>query len=120
VSILSFRQVPVGTSGGVTLAGWIAAVAGALFVAALAAFARWPVAFAAIALGGVAGAVADSILGAAAQCRRWCDACRQSTERRIHDCGSRTRVSGGSRWLDNDGVNALCSAVGALITLLLQ
>jgi uncharacterized protein (TIGR00297 family) len=120
VSILSSEPVPAGTSGAVTLAGSVAGVAGALFVAALTTFARWPVTFAAVALGGIAGAVADSILGATAQCRRWCDACGKSTERRVHDCGAETHVSGGAQWLDNDGVNALCSVVGALITLLLQ
>jgi uncharacterized protein (TIGR00297 family) len=120
VSILSGGHVPVGTSGAVTLVGSIAAVTGALFIAALVTFASWPVTFAAVALGGVAGAVADSILGATAQCRRWCEACRESTERKVHDCGAGTRVSGGCAWLDNDGVNALCSVVGALITLLLR
>jgi uncharacterized protein (TIGR00297 family) len=120
VSILSLGQVPVGTSGGITLAGSVAAIAGAFFIAALVTFASWPVTFAAVALGGIGGAAADSILGATAQCRRWCDACRKSTERRVHDCGAGTRITGGSAWLDNDGVNALCSVVGALITLLLQ
>jgi uncharacterized protein (TIGR00297 family) len=120
VSIISGGRVSAGTSGAVTLAGSIAAVAGALFIGALVTFASWPVTFAAVALGGVAGAVADSILGATAQCRRWCDRCGQSTERKVHDCGAATRTSGGFAWLDNDGVNALCCVVGALITLLVQ
>ena len=103
-----------------TIAGTAAAIAGALFISALAALAKWPTAFAAVALGGIAGAVTDSLLGTTAQCRRWCDACDKSTEQRVHRCGVRTRVYAGSEWLDNDGVNVLCSVVGALITLLLQ
>jgi uncharacterized protein (TIGR00297 family) len=120
VSIISGRAVPVGTSGGVTLTGSAAAVVGSLFIAAGAAFARWPVSVTAVALGGVAGALADSLLGATLQSRRYCDACSQPTERKVHSCGIRTRPAGGVAWLDNDGVNAICSAVGGLITLIVR
>jgi uncharacterized protein (TIGR00297 family) len=120
VSMLSGQRVPAGTSGGITLPGTAGALAGALFVALLAALATWPVASAAIALGGIGGALADSILGASLQCRRWCQACRSPTERAVHDCGQLTDVIGGIRWIDNDAVNAICSAVGALITLVLR
>jgi uncharacterized protein (TIGR00297 family) len=120
VSILSAGRVPAGTSGGVTMFGAAGMLAGALFIAVLAALARWPVAFAAIALGGIGGALADSILGASVQCRRWCKACDAATERAVHDCGGATDVIGGIRWLDNDAVNAICSAAGALITLVLR
>src|SRR5919201_1003154 len=67
-SIIGFAQVPVGMSGGVTLAGTFAAVAGAVFVALIAAVLGWParVAFAAF-IGGVAGSTIDSLLGATLQ-----------------------------------------------------
>jgi uncharacterized protein (TIGR00297 family) len=120
VLITSGRTVRPGTSGGVTLAGMVASVGGALFVAAGAALARWPVPFTAIVLGGLAGAVADSLLGATLQTRRWCDVCAKPTERSVHDCGNPTRRAGGLRGLDNDAVNAICSGVGALVTLLLS
>jgi uncharacterized membrane protein len=120
VSIISGRTVPAGTSGGVSLVGTLASIVGALFIAAGAALARWPVSFTAIALGGLAGAVADSLLGATLQTRRWCDVCAKSTERSVHDCGNLTRRIGGLRALDNDAVNAVCSSVGALVTLLLS
>jgi uncharacterized protein (TIGR00297 family) len=120
VSIISGRTVPAGTSGGVSLVGTLASVAGALFIAAGAALARWPVPFTAVALGGLAGAMADSLLGATLQTRRWCDACAKSTERSVHDCGNLTRRAGGLRDLDNDAVNVVCSGVGALVTLLLS
>ena len=120
VSIISGQRVPPGTSGGVSLAGTLASGGGALFIAAGAALARWPVPFTAIVLGGLAGAVADSLLGATLQDRRWCDACAMATERSVHSCGNVTRRTGGLRGLDNDAVNAVCSAVGALVTLLLS
>jgi uncharacterized protein (TIGR00297 family) len=119
VSILSWRSVPPGTSGGITLLGTAAGIAGALFIGAGAALAHWPVAFAAVALGGLAGTLADSILGATLQSRRWCDLCAKPTERAVHSCGTSTRHTGGLRRLDNDAVNMVCSGVGALIALLL-
>jgi uncharacterized protein (TIGR00297 family) len=120
VSITTGRGVAAGTSGGITLVGSLAAIAGALFIASGAALARWPVPFTAAALGGIAGALADSLMGATLQSRRWCDVCAKATERRLHDCGSTTRNAGGLEWLDNDGVNAICSVVGSLITLVLS
>jgi uncharacterized protein (TIGR00297 family) len=120
ISIVSGRRVPAGTSGGITLAGSLAGIAGALFVAAGATLARWPVTFTAVALGGIAGALSDSLLGATLQSRRWCDVCEKGTERLVHDCGNRTRRIGGVGGMDNDAVNAICSVVGALITLLLS
>ena len=120
VSILSGERVPAGTSGAVTLIGSVAGVAGAVFISAGVTLARWPVSLAAAALGGVAGALADSLLGATLQGRRWCDVCASSTERLVHDCGSSTRHAAGIRLLDNDVVNAICSAVGALVALALS
>ena len=119
-SIVSGQPVAAGTSGGVTMIGTIVSVGGALFIAAGAAIARWPVPFTAIALGGLAGAMADSVLGATLQTRRWCDVCEKATEQAVHSCGNRTGRTGGLRGFDNDAVNAVCSGVGALVTLLLS
>jgi uncharacterized protein (TIGR00297 family) len=120
ISIVSGKRVPPGTSGGMTLVGTLAAAGGAIFVAAAAGLANWPVAFTAAALGGMAGALADSVLGGTVQARRWCDVCGKSTERLVHDCGTPTRHAGGIVGFDNDAVNAVCSGVGALIALLLS
>jgi uncharacterized protein (TIGR00297 family) len=120
ISIISGRRVPPGTSGGITLVGTAAGVGGALFIGAVAALANWPVSFVAVALGGVAGALADSLLGATLQARRWCDPCATATERLVHSCGTPTRHAGGLVGFDNDAVNAACSGVGALIALLLS
>ena len=120
ISIISRKRVPPGTSVGVTLVGTIAGAGGSLFVAAGATLANWPVSFAAVALGGIAGTLADSILGATIQARRWCDVCAKSTERLVHDCGTPTRHAGGVAGFDNDTVNAVCSGVGALVALLLS
>lgn len=122
--ILNGRPVPSGTSGGITLAGSLAAAAGALLTSAVAhgvQFAvQFAVPFAAMVIGGLAGALADSILGAMVQERRWCDTCAAATERRIHRCGSPTRVSGGVERFDNDAVNLTSILIGASITCLLS
>ncbi len=120
VSIISWQRVPPGTSGGISLIGTAGGVCGALFIGAVAAFANWPVPFTAVALGGLAGTLADSLIGATLQARRWCDVCSKFTERLVHSCGTKARQTGGLAGLDNDAVNSVCSGLGALIALLLS
>ena len=117
--ITSWRPVPPGTSGGVSLPGTLASVAGALFVALAAWLLRWPgiVALGAF-VGGIAGSALDSLLGALWQARRRCDLCGVQTERVVHSCGTPTRAAGGLSWLDNDGVNLISGAVGGAVALL--
>jgi len=115
-SIVSRRKVPAGTSGGVTLAGTLASVAGALFIGLFVYAIGWP--FAAVwasLTGGFAGSMFDSLLGATLQARRWCNTCERGTERGVHTCGSPTAPRGGISWLDNDMVNVLSSTFGALL-----
>jgi uncharacterized protein (TIGR00297 family) len=117
-SILGFAPVPVGMSGGVTLVGSLAALAGAAFIALLSAALSFPPRVAVAALvGGVAGSTLDSLLGATLQQRRWCDGCDVATERVVHDCGSTSRPAGGIAWLNNDVVNLLCGMAGGLVAL---
>jgi uncharacterized protein (TIGR00297 family) len=115
-ALLTWRPVAPGTSGAVSAQGTAAMLAGAAFVALAARLLGLPgdVAVAALA-GGVAGAVADSLLGATVQARRWCDRCDSATERRVHDCGAATRHAGGIAAVGNDAVNVACGVVGAAV-----
>jgi uncharacterized protein (TIGR00297 family) len=118
-SVLTWRPVPTGTSGGVSGPGSLAAIAGAAFIALVAVAVGWPweAALSAV-VGGVAGSTVDSLLGATVQQRRWCDRCNSSTERATHACGARTRLVAGISWIDNDVVNVTSTLAGALLGLL--
>ena len=113
-SILTLRPLAPGLSGGITAGGTLAEIAGACAVAGVAAAvgigAWW-----AVAAGGFAGAVADSLLGASLQELRYCPACKRNCETDPHVCGTPTRLVRGASWMNNDTVNACATAAGALV-----
>lgn len=120
------RRVPPGTSGAISPLGTLAALAGAAFIGASAGLCAWaagaPGIWAYLPIGaasGLAGALADSLLGATVQGIRFCPACGKETERRVHACGTPTQPLRGLPWLSNDWVNFLASAVGAGVGSLL-
>jgi uncharacterized protein (TIGR00297 family) len=114
-SILSWSPVAPGTSGGVTVLGLLAGIAGAAFMTVVVWSLGWPPVAALSALaGGTLGCVLDSIVGASLQAQRWCVSCAMATEQRVHRCGTQTQVTRGLSWLDNDGVNAIATIGGAL------
>lgn len=122
--ITTGRRVEVGASGGVTWLGTVASLGGALFIGLLGGlgalilrqgWASAGVLLLAATVGGLAGSLGDSLLGASRQAIYWCDACGKETERKVHRCGTQTRLSRGWRWLGNDLVNFIASAVGALV-----
>lgn len=63
----------------------------------------------------LAASLADSLLGATAQAMYRCPRCDADTERRIHHCGDRTRLTRGLPFITNDAVNLVASAFGALV-----
>jgi uncharacterized protein (TIGR00297 family) len=108
------RIVSPGTSGGMTWAGSLAALAGASIVSGIGAVASGnPLLFPAGTLIGFAGMVVDSILGAMLQGRFHCPVCDEPSEWRVHRCGSPTARRGGLAWLNNDAVNFLTTALAA-------
>jgi len=128
------RRVEVGASGGVTWLGTAASLGGALFIGLLGGALSlskggtevlvlrqgWVAAgvlLLAATVGGLAGSICDSILGATVQGIYWCDACQKETERQVHRCGTETRLLRGWRWLGNDLVNFIASGVGALVAV---
>ena len=116
-SAVTFRSVSPGASGGITLAGLVASGTGALVIAVVLGPAGAPRSAShviAVTLGGFAGSIADSVLGATVQEVRWCDTCQKETETFVHRCGAATRPLRGRSWCTNDTVNLLATMVGAV------
>jgi uncharacterized protein (TIGR00297 family) len=131
-SVTSGKPVAPGTSGGVTPLGSAAALAGAVFIGAVAALllaapqqadaaagtpgggAAAAAYIAAAAAAGLAGAFADSLLGATGQAMFRCRICGSETERAAH-CGSAAERVRGFAWLNNDRVNLLSSLFAGLL-----
>ncbi len=119
--ITTFKPVPPGTSGAVSLLGTLAALGGGLFVAVTGALAdpRWWRFLPWVTLAGLAGSFLDSLLGATVQGVYWCPRCGKETERRVHGCGSATRLHRGLPAVSNDVVNLLATVAGAAVGFLI-
>ena len=118
--VTTWTRAPRGASGGVTALGTLGGMLGAGLIAVLAHhFApRTPApGVPVIAFVGMAGMLADSLLGATAQGLYECAACGRQTERREAACHGAVRLIKGWRWLDNDAVNLLATVVGAVLAL---
>ncbi|HET6260951.1 MAG TPA: DUF92 domain-containing protein, partial [Chloroflexia bacterium] len=128
------RVVDAGTSGAVTWMGSMASAGGALSMALGAALftglglldqapltmaaGTLPL-LAAVFVGGITGALADSFVGATVQAGYRCPLCDKPTESRVHRCGTSTRLVRGLAWVNNDLVNASATVTGAAVAGLL-
>ncbi len=112
--LLTGRTVPAGTSGGVSWAGTAGGLAGAAVVGGVAALTGHSALLPAATIIGVTGMLADSALGATVQGRFRCPHCSEASEWPRHRCGAPTTLTGGWRWLSNDGVNAIATACAAV------
>lgn len=117
--ITTGAAVPSGTSGGITSLGTVGGVAGAVVIALASGLVageehlRWPGMWV-VAIAGVTGMVADSVLGATLQARFACPQCGRVMERPGF-CHAALQLARGWRWVDNDAVNLLGSLAGALV-----
>lgn len=120
------KVVEKGTSGGISLFGTLAALAGAGLIGILAgtlspvtdsplnglSLTLW------VTFAGLAGSLVDSFLGATVQAIYLCPACDKETERHpTHTCGTETALKRGFSWLDNDRVNFACALGGVAVVL---
>ncbi len=133
--ITTGKPVEVGTSGAVSPLGLLAAFAGSLTIGLSVLFfmavdtalggngfklagaqefigALWVLLPAIV--GGMVGSLFDSYLGATVQAIYYSEKRRKETEKVIDPDGTPNRLLRGWRWMDNDWVNFISSAVGAL------
>ena len=118
------KRVEKGTSGGISLFGTLASLAGSAIIALPAV---WlpptgllpPNYFLLITAAGLAGSLFDSLLGATVQAMYFCPTDNKETEKHpLHTCGTETVHLRGWSWLNNDWVNFACGAFGVVIALL--
>ncbi len=116
-SIVTFQHVETGTSGGVSAAGIAGGAVGAMLVILSAWIASgysmtlWTVFL--LCLSAIAGSLIDSIAGGTIQAQYRADDGRITEKRSVN--GVPTTLIRGAAWIDNDTVNWICSASGALI-----
>jgi uncharacterized protein (TIGR00297 family) len=113
--ITTLRTVRPGTSGGITVQGLLASLAGAAVVGL-----GWRVGGGSLRgvrvtlIAGVTGALVDSLLGATVQAVYVCATCRAELEAPRHPgCGQPARRVRGWAGVNNDVVNALATLAGA-------
>jgi uncharacterized protein (TIGR00297 family) len=126
VSILTFKKVEMGTSGGISFIGTFGAFIGSLSVVMLG-WAMWSwrqvdllswQQVSIIILAGLLGSVVDSILGATIQAQYRCPQCGKITEKRNHCDISGIPLVRGYETINNDRVNFLCTLSGGLLASL--
>ncbi|MBI3858744.1 MAG: DUF92 domain-containing protein [Thaumarchaeota archaeon] len=121
------REVSPGTSGGVTSLGFGGALLAAGIMGSMAFLlgiaemqGRGLFGFATVMAGclgaGLGGALVDSLIGAVVQRKGYCPACLKPTEATRH-CGEKTRVVGGTFFIENNTVNVVATFVGGLACL---
>ena len=114
------KIVPPGTSGGVTSLGFAGAIICSAILGAMAYFLGVigsPIVAVGVCLvGGLSGAAADSVLGAALQRKGYCPVCMKPTESLRH-CGEVTVATSGAWFVENNIVNLMATVAGALASM---
>ncbi|HPG41577.1 MAG TPA: DUF92 domain-containing protein [bacterium] len=127
VSILNFKTVPPGTSGGITLIGTAGAAAGSLLLVITGWLTAPPSSvriidnkeFVIIMLAGLLASFVDSFLGATVQAKYRCQVCNKITEKTRH-CQQPAVHIGGYIWINNDMVNLFCAVSSILFLLVIR
>jgi uncharacterized membrane protein len=132
------KCVPAGTSGGISVMGYLATLFGCLIIgltAAVLAAPFWvsafgiammpeiinfaPVTIILVSLaGGFVGCTIDSLFGATIQGMWRCQVCGKHTEKKMH-CGEPADYLRGNRFFDNNMVNLISGLLGALVAIFL-
>ncbi len=122
VSVLNFKPVEQGVSGGISVNGIIGTILGA-FIIPLSSLC-WVtknifIFMLIVTVAGVIGSVADSFLGALVQAQYKCKICGKITEKRFH-CSSFSSLIRGISWINNDAVNFIAGITGGLFVIFIK
>ena len=119
-NIINFKPVAPGTSGGVTVLGFVGGLVGSFIIVFLGSFAthRYDqfsllLIFITVAAG-LFGSIVDSYIGATIQAQYNCPNCYKITEKKMHCQNYTTELISGKKFIDNDMVNVFCALSGAL------
>ena len=110
------KVVPPGTSGGVSPLGFVGAAFASLVIGvmgvSLVILPDQYVLVLVCLVGGVTGAVVDSLIGAWVQRKGYCVVCLKPTEE-IRHCGEKTALTRGAPYVENNIVNVISTVAGA-------
>ncbi|WP_422482247.1 DUF92 domain-containing protein [Pleomorphochaeta sp. DL1XJH-081] len=121
ISIKTFKPVPTGMSGGVSLLGTLSSLLGSILIAIAwyATFAdfndsSWVFLASIIAVAGMVGSLVDSYFGATIQGHYYDPESKRITEHEQRN-GKKLELCRGIRWIDNDVVNFLSNVIAVLL-----
>ena len=121
VSIKTFKPVPTGMSGGISLLGTLSSLLGSVLIAIAwyATFAdysdpTWGFLASIIAVAGMLGSLVDSYLGATLQGHYYDPESKRITEHEQRN-GKKLELCRGIRWIDNDVVNFLSNVIAVIL-----